>query len=104
MRSTASWTARSMSTVQASNDARPGVGVQDLRLEGQPVQGEGQPAVDRGRVPVLDLELVQRLGQLGDLAERDRLAPPEARQERRAGRRPAWPGVPEDDQRRGARA
>ena len=76
--------------------AGPGVGVEHLPFERQPVQGVGDPAVDRPGVPVLDLERVERLEQLAGGGLGDRLAPADRGEE--AGR-VVGPdgGVAEDD-------
>ena len=48
--------------------ARPGVGVEDLSLEGQPVERISDSPVDRSGLAILDFQRVQGLEQLADAA------------------------------------
>ena len=82
MRSTASWTVRIVGDHPRVEGARPGVGQQDLRLEGQAMQGVGHPAIEHLGAAVLDLELVERADQLGRPGRGDGDAAAQARQER----------------------
>ncbi len=76
-------------------DARPGVGEQDLRLEGQSVQGMGHAAVEQLGAAILPLELVEGVDQLRHLPVGDRHAPAQAGEERPVVSAPA--DVPPED-------
>ena len=88
IRSTASCTVRMTRDHAVVEDARPGIGQQDLRLECEPVQGVGRPAVDRVGAFQVFFELVERINELGRFDRRDRLTPAQAREKSPMGPHP----------------
>src|SRR5208282_3955253 len=76
-------------------DARPGLGKQDLRFQSQPIEGISEPAVEHARPVLVGLDLVQRGHQLRHPGRAYGLSSAEAGK-KRVGFMIAWSHVGQD--------